>query len=169
LQSNLSKSLVNRLKSVAAKIIGSSQSAATPNRSIFDALHLLRNVFSNCKERDIPCLALSLDQAKAFDRIEHDYLFFIIEKMGISTDFASKVKQLYNNIFSQVLVNGFLTTTFSVTRSVRQGCSLSPLLFVIAIEPLLNLIRQSIIFKGIPISGRVGEERVVCYADDITH
>jgi hypothetical protein len=88
--------------------------------------------------------------------------------MGIGTDFVSKIKQLYNNIFSQVLVNGFLTTTFSVTRSVRQGCSLSPLLFVIAIEPLLNLIRQSIIFKGIPISCRVGEERVACYADDIT-
>jgi hypothetical protein len=81
-----------------------------------------------------------------------------MEKMGIGTDFISKFKQLYNNIFSQVLVNGFLTTAFSVTRSVRQGCSLSPLLFVIAIEPLLNLIRQSLIFK----------ERVVCYADDTT-
>jgi hypothetical protein len=91
-----------------------------------------------------------------------------MEKMGIGTDFISKVKQLYNNIFSQVLVNGFLTTAFSVTRSVRQGCSLSPLLFIIAIEPLLNLIRQSLIFKGIPIPGRVGEERVVCYADDTT-
>jgi hypothetical protein len=164
----LSKSLVNRLKLVAAKIIGPSQSAAVPNRSIFDALHLLRNVFYYCKERNIPCLALSLDQAKAFDRVEHDYLFYIMEKMGIGTDFISKVKQLYNNIFSQVLVNGFLTTAFSVTRSVRQGCSLSPLLFVIAIEPLLNLIRQSLIFKGIPIPGRVGEERVVCYADDTT-
>jgi hypothetical protein len=91
-----------------------------------------------------------------------------MEKMGIGTNFISKVKQLYNNIFSQVLVNGILITAFSVTRSVRQGCSLSPLLFVIAIEPLLNLIRQSLIFKGIPIPGRVGEERVVCYADDTT-
>jgi hypothetical protein len=54
----LSKSLVNRLKLVATKIIGSSQSAAIPNRSIFDALHLLRNILSYCKERDIPCLAL---------------------------------------------------------------------------------------------------------------
>jgi hypothetical protein len=62
----LSKSLVNRLKLVAAKIIGPSQSAAVPNRSIFDALHLLRNVFYYCKERNIPCLALSLD----------DYLFY---------------------------------------------------------------------------------------------
>jgi hypothetical protein len=130
---------------------------------------LLYNVFYYCKERNIPCLALSLDQAKAFDRVEHDYLFYIMEKMAIGTDFISKVKQLYNNIFSQVLVNGFLTTAISVTRSVRQGCSLSPLLFVmIAIEPLLNLIRQSLIFKGIPIPGRVDEERVVCYADDTT-
>jgi hypothetical protein len=91
-----------------------------------------------------------------------------MEKMGIGMDFISKVKQLNNNIFSQVLVNGFLTTAFSITRSVRQGCSLSPFLFIIAIESLLNLISQSLIFKGIPIPGRVGEERVVCYADDIT-
>jgi hypothetical protein len=87
----LSKSLVNRLKLVAAKIIGPSQSAAVPNRSIFDALHLLRNVFYYCKERNIPCLALSLDQAKALDRVEHDYLFYIMEKMGIGTDFILRL------------------------------------------------------------------------------
>jgi hypothetical protein len=63
---------------------------------------------------------------------------------------------------------GFLLLPSQVTRSVRQGCSLSPLFFVIAIEPLLISIRQSIIFKGIPIPGRIGEERCVCYADDIT-
>jgi hypothetical protein len=74
----LSKTLVNRLKLIAAKIIGPSQNVVVPNRSIFDALRRLRNVFYYCKERNIPCLALSLDQAKAFDRVEHDYLLYIM-------------------------------------------------------------------------------------------
>jgi hypothetical protein len=55
-----------------------------------------------------------------------------------------------------------------VTRSVRQGCGLSPLLFNIAIEPFILSISQSLLFRGIPIPGTAAEERAACFADDIT-
>lgn len=68
----------------------------------------------------------------------------------------------------QVLVNGFLTIAFDVTRSMRQGCGLSPLLFNIAVEPLICNIKQSLLFKIKPSPGYPQEERVICKADDIT-
>jgi hypothetical protein len=132
----ISKTLVNRLKKLANRIIGNSQNSAVPGRSIYDTLHLLRNVFDYCKDRDFPCLAVSLDQAKAFDKVHHIY-YSIMEQMGIGPIFLSMVRQLYNDIYSKVLVNGFLTVAFKITGSVRQGCGLSPLLFNIAIEPLI--------------------------------
>jgi hypothetical protein len=71
----LSKTLVNRLKSLANRFISSNQNSAVPGRSIYDTLHLLRNVFDYCKARNFPCLAVSIDQAKAFDKVHHEYLF----------------------------------------------------------------------------------------------
>jgi hypothetical protein len=164
----ISKTLVNRLKKLANRFIGDCQNSAVPGRSIYDTLHLLRNVFDYCKDRGFPCLAVSLDQAKAFDKVHHGYLFYIMEQMGIGPSFLSMVRQLYNDIYSQVLVNGFLTVAFKISRSVRQGCGLSPLLFNIAIEPLIISISQSLLFRGIPIPGYAAEERAICFADDLT-
>jgi hypothetical protein len=80
--------------------------------------------------------------------------------------FLAMVRQLYTDIYSQILVNGFLTVTFKITRSVRPG--LSPLLFNIAIEPLILSITQSLLFRGVPIPGSASEERAACFADDLT-
>jgi hypothetical protein len=91
-----------------------------------------------------------------------------MEQMGIGPIFLSMVRQLYNDIYSKVLVNGFLTVAFKITGSVRQGCGLSPLLFNIAIEPLILSITQSLLFRGVPIPGCKAEERAVCFADDLT-
>jgi hypothetical protein len=118
--------------------------------------------------RNFPCLTVSIDQAKAFDKVHYEYLFHVMKQMGIGPVFLSVVKQLYTDIHSQILVNGFLTATFKVTRSVRQGCGLSPLLFNTAIEPFILSISQSLLFQGIPILGTAAEERAACFADDIT-
>jgi hypothetical protein len=164
----ISESLVNRRKGLANRFISSSQSSAVPSRSIYDTLHLVRNVFDYCKAWNFPCLAVSIDQAKAFDKVNHEYLFYVMEQMGIGPTFLTMVKQLYTDIYSQILVNGFLTATFKVTRSVRQGCGLSPLLFNIAIEPFIISISQALLFRGIPVPGSAAEERAACFADDIT-
>jgi hypothetical protein len=78
----LSKALVNRLKRLANRFISSNQNSAVPGRSIYDTLHLLRNVFDYCRARNFPCLAVSIDQAKAFDKVHHKYLFYVMKQMG---------------------------------------------------------------------------------------
>ena len=49
---------------------------------------------------------ICLDQAKAFHRVNHDYLFKTLEKMGFNGPFLNLTKELYNNITSQMSVNG---------------------------------------------------------------
>ena len=69
---------------------------------------------------------------------------------------------------SKVLVNGFQTKSFSVTRSVRQGCSLSPLLFILCLEPLAIALRNNISVEGMPCPGSAEVVKVVQYVDDTT-
>ena len=139
----VSKSLTNRLAKVLQFVIHEGQTCSVPGRSITDTLHLIRNMFNFVGGRDIRCGLVNFDQAKAFDRVSHEYLWRTLQVFGFGPDFVSRVKMLYTNVFSSVLVNGFLSDPFLVTRSVRQGCGLSPLLYVLCAEPLAHRLGMS--------------------------
>ena len=69
-----------------------------------------------------------------------------------------------------VQVNGRRSGVIAIERSVRQGCPLSPLLYVLALEPLLRRLRDegtSPALRGIPFVGRFAA-RVSAFADDVT-
>ena len=68
--------------------------------------------------------------------------------------------------FSSVLNNGFSTNYFAISRGVRQGCPLSPFLFVLAVELLACKIRQDKEIKGINIFQK--ELKISQFADDTT-
>ena len=108
-----------------------------------------------------------IDQQKAFDRIDHDYLYGILKAFNLPEDFITWVKILYNDIESKIEVNGTSTKPFKVTRSLRQGCLLSMLLFIIAAEGMAELIRNNQDIKGYYITGKT-QKKLVAYADDTT-
>ena len=81
-----------------------------------------------------------LDQAKAVDRGNHQYLFKVMEETGFKGDFLEITKMIYNKITSQVEMNGARTEHINITRGVRQGCPFSMLLFVLAAVPLIEVI-----------------------------
>lgn len=64
------------------------------------------------------------------------------------------IKVFYNKPSSCVLYNGFLSDSSNVTRGVRQGCPLSPYIFILAIELLSVEIRENKKTKGIEILGK---------------
>ena len=77
---------------------------------------------------------------------------------------------MYHNPQAVVQVNGRRSTVFAVERSVRQGCPLSPLLYVLALEPLLRRLRDRTAnpaLRGVPFAGPL-TARVSAFADDIT-
>ena len=162
----ISKSITNRVKKVMGNLINIDQTAAVVGRSIQDNIHLLRNVINYSQQKGLKTIILSLDQAKAFDRVSHDFMFAALQKYGFGEDLINWVKLLYTDIYSMVLVNGFLTDPFPVLRSVRQGCSLSPLLYVLCIEPFACRIREDFHIQGFKIGNSGAESRISMYADD---
>ena len=77
-----------------------------------------------------------------------------LETFGFGASLVQWVKTFYKNIQSYVINNGYATPFFELQRGVRQGCPLSGILFVIAVEILANSIRDDQSIMGINIKGR---------------
>ena len=164
----VSKALANRLKAVIASVVHSDQTCAIPGRSIIDNLHLIRNIFDYAQSVNTPIAILALDQAKAFDRVSHVYLFRVLRAFGFGENFVRWITLCYSQCTSQVIVNGFLSESFDISRSIRQGCGLSALLYVLCAEPFAHRVRMDGSICGLALPGAPDETRVSQYADDFT-
>ena len=160
----ITKILANRLKVVIDTVIGKSQTYSIPGRNIGDTIITLREINRYMGSRG--GIWLGLDMEKAFDRVEHEYLFKVLDKLGFGKSFTDWIKAIYKNVKSQVKCNGHLSDYINIERSIRQGCPLSAMLFSIAIEPLAELINNDNEIVGIGPEG--GEKiKLLQYADDI--
>lgn len=106
-----------------------------------------------------------MDVEKAFDRVEWGYLFETMRRFGFGDTFISWVRLLYACPSAMVLTNNHYSKLFRLHRGTRQGCPLSPLLFVLAIEPLATAIRNNHSIHGITRFGT--EHKSSLYADDL--
>ena len=87
--------------------------------------------------------------------------------MGFGPSFIRWVRLLYTNVRSCVLVNGYSTPVFYPSRGVRQGCPLSPLLYVLMMEVLDANLRSHPSIVGLSLPGVLSPLPVVSlYADD---
>lgn len=78
------------------------------------------------------------------------------------------MKCFYTDIFSCFKINVFLTDYVEISRSIRQGCPLSALLYSLVAEPLGLAIMGEKEIKGILIEGNATEQKIFQYADDTT-
>ena len=161
----ISKILTLWLQPVMHKLVHEDQQCAVKGRKIQNHLHNLREIITYCNVKGIPARILSLDQEKAFDRVSHSFPHKFLEASNLSRYFRDWIRILYDNACSQVIVNQEISEEYTLTRSVRQGCSLSPLLYAIILESLLESIRQDREIKGIDIP-RGGEQKGKAFADD---
>ncbi len=162
----ISKCMCLRLRKVIGKLVSIDQTCSVPGRSILDNGHLLRCIVDYVDQKDMPLAIINLDQTKAFDRVSHDFMFNALKAYGFGPDFLSWVELLYNDVSSSILVNGYISNPFPITRSVRQGCSLSPLLYALCIEPLAIRIRACNNICGLHLPGSTDTVKIIQFADD---
>ena len=138
----LTKILSNRPKLTLDQTISKEQTCGIPNRSIFSGLFTIRQLIHYSNTRNIPSYIVSIDQEKAFDKVDREFLYKIMAKLGYSNTFINIVKKIYQNTESMISNNGFWSSPFPLTRGVRQGCPLSLLLHIINSE-VINLNAKS--------------------------
>lgn len=112
---------------------------------------------------------LKLDFSNAFDRVDWDFLFGAMGKLGIPGEFIAMTKLLLQDAQASVKVNGSLSPLFAIERGVRQGCPLAPYLFLIVAEVLNVMVKEGVArgtVKGIRLPEGDRQQVVAQFADD---
>ncbi|KAJ4928837.1 hypothetical protein JOQ06_004461 [Pogonophryne albipinna] len=84
--------LSSRLRKVMDQVVDRTQTYCVPGRSIVDNVSLIRDILEVSGSLGFNTGLVSLDQEKAFDRVEHRYLWKVLERFGLSPGFIAKIK-----------------------------------------------------------------------------
>ncbi|MFS9531476.1 reverse transcriptase domain-containing protein [Klebsiella pneumoniae] len=108
-----------------------------------------------------------MDIAKAFDSIRWDYLLLLLRHLGFPARWCDWTAAILSTSSSRVLLNGVPNPPIKHGRGLRQGDPLSPLLFVIAIDPLQRILQLATDINILTrLRGRAPSCRILMYADD---
>lgn len=160
----VTKILANRLNSVILSLVHGDQTGFLPGKGTDINLRRLYTNISHATATKSPGVVASLDAEKAFDSVEWEFLWQVLERFNFGPKFISWVKLMYANPTARVRTNSTLSSPFNLHKGTRQGCPLSPGLFALAIQPLAILIRSSMATKGIEVGPL--RKQISLYADD---
>ena len=161
--------VAGRLLKVIHLVVAKDQTCGVPGRFIGENVSIIRDVVSFASRTGVPLAILSLDQEKAFDRVDWGFMRATLGRMGFKYSFLRWVGLFYTQVQSAVIVNGDISPFFSLSRGVRQGCPLSPLLYVLVAETLAVNIRCNSRIPGLCLPGvPLVVSPVHQYADDTT-
>ena len=156
----LTRVLATRLQRCFDEVVDHSQTNGS-GRNIVNSVVMMKRLMEDVNVNK--WIVVFFDQEKAFDRINHGYLVKVLERMGFGERWIGWIKVLYRDAFCRVNVNGELTRKIVINTGVRQGDPISPMLYVLALEPLLRVLRKKTI--GVELHGiRIHYN---AYADDI--
>ncbi|KAL3692711.1 hypothetical protein R1sor_006362 [Riccia sorocarpa] len=130
------KALQRRVVPVLESVIRWNQSASVPGRNILTSVLTCNEAVHEAKKSGKDYILLQLDFKKAFDSVCWRFIMEALEPFGFGVQFLKYIKAILGTASSSIIVNGIRSKPVKVSRSVRQGCPLSPLLFILVTQTL---------------------------------
>jgi hypothetical protein len=165
----ISKVISNRLKPILGKSLSAEQLGFLKGRRIHDAIGAAHECLHGIKQKKLKALILKLDLKKAFDCIDWDFLRLVLFAVGFGEKFINWTLSCVTSANIAVLINGDPTSFFKSERGLRQGCPLSPYLFILIMEGLSILLSRSISdhkISGIKVSKQIKMVHLM-FVDDV--
>ena len=155
----------NRLRSEfeSQNILSEEQNAFRADRRGEDNVFCVKELVEMCVREGKRAYFGFLDIEKAYDRVDRGILLGLLEKIGIPERIVSIIGSMYTDTRSKYKLGDMHTDYVELGRGVRQGCTLSPLLFNLYTEELMHRVKR--VGNGI----QIGDEKlsILMYADDI--
>ena len=124
------------------KKFGEEQGGFRAQRATIDQAFILSEIVRARKSRGLETHIAFLDIRKAYDTVSRDALWKRLLDIGVKGKMGRAIKNIYQVVESSVIVGEELTEWFEIGLGVRQGCTLSPLLFLIFVEGLSQELRK---------------------------
>lgn len=137
------KAFQRRLTPILQRVISPQQFAFLPGRNIHHSLLMVGEMLHQAADSGEEHVLMKLDVTKAFDRMDWSFLLAALNKMGFGGLLTAFLRSSFATASSTVLLNGIPSRRISLARSVRQGCPLSPLLFITAFDVLGAMLQRA--------------------------
>nr|VZI20132.1 unnamed protein product [Spirometra erinaceieuropaei] len=122
--------LLNRLNNhLEQGLLPESQCGFRRHRGTTDMIFAARQLQEKCQEMRAYLHSTFVYLTKAFDTVNREGLWKIMQKFGCPERFNQMVTQLHDGMMARVTDNGAVSEAFAVTNGVKQGCVLAPTLF----------------------------------------
>jgi hypothetical protein len=165
----ISKIIAVRIKVFFSKGITKEQFGFLENRQINEAIGIAQETLHSIKTKKSKALILKLDLIKAYDRVDWSFLRLVLLQIGINLEATDWIMGCVSSTNFSVLINGSPTGFFRSTRGLRQGCPLSPLLFLLIVEGLSRLLKKLVEedkIKGVAVAKGIRITHLL-FVDDI--
>lgn len=166
----ISKILANRLKAILPDAIEPNQSAFIKGRLLLENVLLASEMVNGYHKDSISSrCAIKFDITKAFDTVKWSFIVSVLQVMGLPDRFIQWIHLCISTASFSVAVNGSLEGFFTSARGIRQGCSLSPYLYVMLNNVLSKMLNQAATlgkFAFHPSCSAIGLTHL-SFADDI--
>nr|VZI43233.1 unnamed protein product [Spirometra erinaceieuropaei] len=130
--------LLNRLNNhLEQGLLPESQCGFRRHRVTMDMIFAARQLQEKCQEMRTHLYSTFVDLTKAFDTVNREGLWKIMQKFGCPERFTQMVRQLHDGMVARVTDNGAVSEAFAVTNGVKQGCVLAPTLFSLMFSAML--------------------------------
>ena len=158
----LAKVLANRLGPVLGGLLGQEQTAFLPRRLIGSNILLLQQLPQLLRQAQQSAVVAFLDFRKAYDTVDRDFLAEVMAAVGMGAGLMRWARLLLTDTRACVEVNGHISPKVCMAAGVRQGCPLSPMLYLFIAHALLCWLRA----KGVGVCVRRLRLDAAQYADD---
>ncbi|KAK3535695.1 hypothetical protein QTP70_020572, partial [Hemibagrus guttatus] len=157
-----SRVLERRVRPLVEPRIQEEQCGFRPSRGTLDQLYTLHRVLVGLWEFAQPVHMCFVDLEKAFDRVPCGILWEVLWEYGVRGPLLRAVRSLYNRSRSLVRIASCKSGLFPVHVGLRQGCPLSPVLFIVFMD---RISRRSQGLEGVWF----GDHRIssLIFADDV--
>lgn len=160
-----SKIITNRLTPMVPAYVHLDQVGFIKGREARDNTLKTLTLMEYAQRGSIPSCLLEIDAEKAFDRVGWSFLKETLVQWGLGPVLLDKIMALYQNPTAKIRANGGISEEIPITNGTRQGCPLSPILYILVMEHLLIAVRENKDIQGIKV-GDI-EYKMSVFADDI--
>ena len=162
----IAKALSRRLDKVIEKLIGQQQMGFMKGRNISNIHRIIDDILDTHRLTDTSGIIMAIDFKQAFDAINIDCILKTLNIFGFGNYFTDWISILNTERLACVKNGGHVSQPFSMSNGVRQGCPISPQLFILAVEILAQKIIQDPNIKGLNPHNSNKPLKLEQYADD---